>query len=234
LYLAQDGSFDTTTTATNIYGAPSGNSNAGAWQINVVQSITPGVNNVIVRFECDLPTEFASIDTFSSGITTYYRAVMTQFIIADTLTINTALSAPQFTSATTSTSNIGGGVVAVLANSIQMTTGSSISADQAGFVGGAILNQGYRCNIPCGPACNQKNYLYTSYLDGALKGSSIVPFSEFLVTLHYGRGALGNGGGGGNNLNAGGGGGANICSSPTGIWTGFGVWDYSPLYKASV
>jgi len=226
LYLAQDGSYETFDPALITYGQLTSTTNAGAWQINMVQSVTINAANSIVRFVCDLPAEFTSIGTSSAGGgQNYYRAVMTQFIMADTLTLTagSAISAPPFKSVTP---GAGGGVVAIIANLINMADGSSINADGDGFIGGAEQNGAdcTTCNF-----CNQKDYAYDNIDFGAEKGASIAPFSESLAVRQYGRGALINGGGGGNNHNAPGGGGANVCSSPTGTWTGRGVCVPFPL-----
>jgi len=221
LYLAQDGVFDTSDSL-NYGSLTSGSTNAGTWQLNRVNT-TNSITGII-QFECDLNPVFLNIGHSSSN---YYRMVVTKVITANVLTIasNSNITALPFSSNCGAT-NLGGGIVAIIANQIVMSSGSQISADAAGFSGGfsggTVVNSTYPCN-GC-PSCTTKNYACYSSGIGGQRGSSIAEFSEDPIIRGNCRGALANGGGGGNNHNSAGGGGANVCSNALSIsWTGDGV-----------
>jgi len=173
-----------------------------------------------VDFECDLNPVFYFIPKSTNS---YHRLVITKILTANTLTINSGItvSATKFTSQAL-LSNSGGGIVAIVANKIVMNSNSKITADGAGFSGGALENQSPPC-VGC-PLCKHTNYLCGATGNrGAQRGASIAPYSEDITVRKYCRGALANGGGGGNNHNAPGGGGSNVCSNAnTLLWTGDG------------
>jgi len=154
----------------------------------------------------------------------YHQMVITEFIAASTVSLgaNAILQATPFTSLASS-SNQGGGVVAIVTNQLQMSDNSIISTTAAGFSGGIRQEAGSPCTQCAAPdSCYTPNYYCTSVNNGAQRGASITPYSEDLSVRQYCRGALANGGGGGNDHNAAGGGGANVCAT-AGTWTGTGV-----------
>jgi len=214
LYLAQDGSFDLSDTPS--FGGlnpPSSTTNAGKWQINRVAGVQLNAPNTDVFLECDLDPSFVNVPVVAG----YHRMVITQFIVANTLTLQpfVKITPPAaFTPVATTGTNLGGGVVPILARSIVMTDGTSINADHMGFAGPGIINGGSLCFCP---GCKTQNYVCSSASNcGARKGSSIVPYADSLVPSHLGRGAMANGGGGG--------GGANVCANANDYqWTGDGV-----------
>jgi len=218
LYLAQDGTFNTTDATS--FGSMLSSSNAGQWQINRISSITSSsLTDALIELECDVASVFTSLNPSSNF---YYTAVVTKVILADILTLgpSVSLSALPYSSANGSTS---GGVVPIIANVIQMMSGSSISADAAGLSGGTVA----KTTTPICRWCNESpclklGYTCSSANSGGQRGSSIAPYSEDPTVRGYCRGALANGGGGGNNHNTGGGGGANKCSDSL-SWTGDGV-----------
>ncbi len=108
-----------------------------------------------------------------------------------------------------------GGVVAAIIDGTATVNGS-ISANAAGFRGGAIDNDTTDAGTDV-PA-----YVAAASTGGAEKGESIAGSQAIYDGIggRYNRGAPANGGGGGNAHNAGGGGGAN---GGTGIWNGQGV-----------
>jgi len=205
IYLAQDGQFQTDDNAQ--YGSLlSKSTNAGMWQIN---RITQVGNSGVVSFECDLNPAFNNLGHSSSG---QYSMVVTRIMLADTLSISASITAQPFSN--------GGGIVAIIANAVQMK--EKISADAAGFSGGTVSNSKgicYRC-----PYCSTANNLCSEARIGGQRGASIAPYSEDRTIRGNCRGALANGGGGGNNHNAAGGGGANVCANMKWLnWTGDGV-----------
>ena len=108
-----------------------------------------------------------------------------------------------------------GGVVAAIVDGTAAVNGS-ISANAAGFRGGAIDNDTTAAGTDV-PA-----YVAAASASGAEKGESIAGSQATYDGIggRYNRGAPANGGGGGNAHNAGGGGGAN---GGTGTWNGQGV-----------
>jgi len=220
LYIAQDGDFNETDTID--FGALLNSSSAGTWQINRVTSNDSNSNgNGIIEFECDLDPAFLNR---GHSLSNYYTMVITKIIVADVLTIeeNISLRAGPFTSQS-NTTNSGGGIVAIIANAIQMASGSRISADAAGFSGGTVETTSAYCYLCEANSCSVANYSCASSDTGGQKGASIASYSEDPGVRGYCRGALANGGGGGNNHNAAGGGGANVCNQNSVDWTGNGV-----------
>ena len=105
-----------------------------------------------------------------------------------------------------------GGVVAVRARHLRVSSGGILHADAAGFRGGvARAASGNKS-----PGLDVASFASAAVDDGAEKGEGI---AGRLSTL--GRGAAGNGGGGGNAYGAGGAGGANAGAAAA--WTGHGV-----------
>jgi len=150
--------------------------------------------------------------------------VATRVIVANILTLQASITALGFTSQVTTT-NTGGGVVAIIANQIVMTSGTKIGADSAGFSGGLPATGASSCS-DCAPVggCRTTNYQCIQYRLGAERGASIAPYSENTAVRGNCRGSLANGGGGGNNHNSPGGGGANLCANSLALpWTGDGV-----------
>jgi len=139
-----------------------------------------------------------------------------------TLEAGSSITAHPFVSSI-SPSNQGGGVVAILTNSLQMAPSSTISATAKGFAGGVA--QDASTSSDC--SNKQTAYVCPNKDLGAMKGASIVPYSEDSNVRQFCRGAVGNGGGGGNNHNGPGGGGANVCSDTlVRSWSGQGVSDH--------
>jgi len=177
LYLAQDGTFDTSNTAG--FGAQTSSTvNAGKWQINRVLS-RPSLTSVL--FECDLDPAFNNVPANSNG---YHTMVLTRFVVASTLVLNpnVVLSAPVFSSHAT-ISNQGGGVLPILAQSITMMSGSSINADYAGFSGGSVKHCTTTCAY-CSLGCNTIDWFVNSCDFGGQRGASIAPYSEGLKQLN--------------------------------------------------
>ncbi|MBB78615.1 MAG: hypothetical protein CL844_06390 [Crocinitomicaceae bacterium] len=116
-----------------------------------------------------------------------------------------------------------GGVVALEVDSVlTINSGSSISADYAGFRGGELDPSGQSGN-PNNP--NEIRYLGTPIAsEGSEKGEGIFGYHNEYdnIDSRYGIGAAANGGGGGGYQNCGGGGGSNVSSSVTG-YTGKGI-----------
>jgi len=206
LYLAQDGVFQQPNKPN--YGSLLSKTNAGTWQIN---RVTNTFSNGTVVFECDLNPAFYNVGSSSN----YYRMVVTKILLADVLSVGAITMRPKaFVS--------GGGIVAIIANSIKMSSGSKISADGVGFSGGTRASNGNPCSNCSG--CSNKNYFCSDPKFGGQRGASIAPYSENPLVRGNCRGALANGGGGGNNHNSAGGGGANVCANPKALdWTGDGV-----------
>jgi len=223
LYLAQDGVSITDPTS-RVYGSLTSvtTTSAGSWQINRILSRSGDD----VYLECELAPEFLNRPASING---YHTMVITKFFLANTISFFsfTTISAPPFSSQATGViANSGGGVVAMLAKSIIMADGSTITADAAGFSGGEgafAIPPCVNCNNATAP-CRTEDFSYINPNFGAQRGSSIAAYSEDPLVRFYGRGALANGGGGGNNQNAPGGGGANVCSDADYLpWTGDGV-----------
>jgi len=160
-----------------------------------------------------------------TGSGVYYTAVMTKILVGDVITLSAGANyaaAPWGSAQATGVSNVGGGVVAIIANQILMSDNSKITADGAGFSGGPKIDS----NIVqgCGFCfCVVNDYVCDDQFRGGMKGASIAPYSENPNNRKYCRGATANGGGGGNNHNSGGGGGANVCTNSALGWTGAGV-----------
>ena len=104
-----------------------------------------------------------------------------------------------------------GGIVAIEASGT-VTLNASISADSAGYRGGALLNQANNCSNTFAAT----NYYYsaagTLFGGGGKKGEGV---ATYISGEEYGKGKQANGGGGGNILNTGGGGGGGYA--PGGI-----------------
>jgi len=222
LYIAQHGSFDTTTTMNSDYGQPLSSSLAGTYQVNrVLSRVMSG--GLLVYLECDADPAFIGIGPNSNN---YYGMTMTKVYTAQTFQIGNSAKVVAYSYVSLiSAVNPGGGVVPIIANLITMAAGASISADSSGFSGGIAAIGTAPCGN-CTPVdCAQYAYLQpTTTYSGGQKGVSIAPYSEDPTVRQYCRGALANGGGGGNSYLASGGGGANICDN-SGIydWTGDGV-----------
>jgi large repetitive protein len=106
-----------------------------------------------------------------------------------------------------------GGIVAFTV-SRALTMNGTVSANAAGFRGGAIDNGA--------SVYGYAGYRSTNLIEGGEKGESIAGYQGTLpLGAMYGRGAPANGGGGGNQHNAGGGGGANGDNGN--IWAGQGI-----------
>ena len=214
LYLAQDGTFNTTDGNDRDYGSQTAPNNAGNWQINRVVTWLGD----LVTLECALPPAFLGIPPNALG---YHRLVVTKFVVADvlSLTAGASIQAKPFSSLVPS--NTGGGVLPILANNILLGAGARISADAAGFPGGVPMNGGGCTDCAY---CSVLEYLCPDSANGGMKGASVAPYSEDASVRLYCRGALANGGGGGNTHNAPGGGGANVCNDVAQhSWTGDGV-----------
>jgi len=217
LYLAQDGTFDASDSLN--WGNLQGATNAGVWQVNRVASRV----STTVIMECDLNPAFVGI-SFSGP---YFTAVMTKIVVGDVVTLlpSASFEAVPWGLAGGSATNVGGGVVAIVANKILMSDNSRITTDGAGFSGG--LKKPNNIFLGCGlclPGCLTTNYVCSDWNGGGMKGASIAPYSEDLSNRQYCRGATANGGGGGDNHGSAGGGGANVCAdSGSKAWTGDGV-----------
>ena len=106
-----------------------------------------------------------------------------------------------------------GGIVAIEASGT-VTLNAGISADSAGFRGGALVNQGNNCSNTFAATA----YYYSSAGsfpggNGAKKGEGI---ADYITNEEYGKGKQTNGGGGGNILNTGGGGGGGYSAGGDG------------------
>jgi PKD repeat protein len=136
----------------------------------------------------------------------------------DPSTLVQVVSMPTYTNATVQDSVFAqpwngqtGGVVAMRVENTLLLN-APISADAAGFRGGAIIELGE--NDCTGGLNSAFRFAYPdSDWRGARKGEGI---AQFIESKSSGRGPQANGGGGGNDHNSGGGGGANITSGGQG------------------
>ncbi|MDX2283675.1 MAG: T9SS type A sorting domain-containing protein [Bacteroidia bacterium] len=128
-----------------------------------------------------------------------------------------------------------GGVLALLAESVTIEAGGTVTTSGLGFRGGTVKNS-YGWSVTA--------YRSNTATDGGEKGESVAGSATEYTALgaRYGRGAPANGGGGGNAHNAAGGGGANAHPG-SGSWTGQGImchtcagaaaWSLDPGYAAN-
>lgn len=187
----------------NTYGAVTALGNAGRYEYVSVAAVS-GTTITLGTACASAPLRFS----YNSG------AQVVRVPQYSSLTVNGgALIVPQPWNGST------GGVVAAIVDGTATVNGS-ISANAAGFRGGALDNETTAAGTDV-PA-----YVAATAASGAEKGESIAGSQATYDSLggRYNRGAPANGGGGGNAHNAGGGGGAN---GGTGIWTGQGVPDNS-------
>ncbi len=204
IYQAQGATISTVDTAA--YGAVTALNNAGRWEYQTVGSV---VGNTI---------NLAGYGGQCSGLRNSYDLAGKPQVLRVpqyrnlTITAAGSINAAQWDGAT-------GGVVAVHVSGTLSNAGA-ISANGAGFRGGAVNNNS-------GANYNITGYRSTDANQAGTKGESIAGFQTEYDTLggRYGRGAPANGGGGGNAHNGGGGGGAN--GNNGNIWAGQGVPDNS-------
>jgi hypothetical protein len=122
-----------------------------------------------------------------------------------------------------------GGVIAIWVDG-DLTLNRPITADRAGFAGGAFFDSGDGCTSSLNAYAYNATVGTGSTQNGAYKGEAV---ADPPAAMNGGRGAPANGGGGGNNHNNGGGGGGNLTAGGlgggnssttgcTGNWRGIG------------
>ena len=203
--------------------------NAGLYEYALVQSITGSV----LTLNRALTNSYVQGITVAAGVTTAWRTFQVVRVPQySSATVTAGITADRWTVSSVNGQGTGGVVAMDVAGSLAIN--SSISADGAGFRGGAaVLGAGSRV----GGTHTDANYSFVpANANGAVKGEGIVgtPFRIFdgtATVLAYatgtfgqgfaagagGQGAQGNSGGGGNDgnpaagngLNSGGGGGGN-------------------------
>ena len=204
IYQAQGAAISTTDSAA--YGAVTALNNAGRWEYQTVGSVVGDTINL------------AGYGGQCSGLRNSYDLTGKPQVLRVpqyrnlTITAGGSINAAQWNGTT-------GGVVSVHVSGTLANAGA-ISADAAGFRGGAINNNS-------GANYNITGFRTTDANQAGTKGESIAGYQTEYDSLggRYGRGAPANGGGGGNAHNAGGGGGANGDNGNT--WAGQGVPDNS-------
>lgn len=162
--------------------------------------------------------EFSSICGFlnntivlSNQLLNTYDAALVQIVrvpVYDDARVTATLLAQDWSPATGL-----GGVLAFEVNGT-LALNANVSADSAGFRGGAMVQMNGNCNaFGLSPVTNYHLAFSTTTVSGAKKGEGI---SEYISGKEYARGKQANGGGGGNALNAGGAGGGNYAAGGLG------------------
>ncbi|MGL5838668.1 MAG: hypothetical protein ACRCY3_09235 [Sphingorhabdus sp.] len=206
IYQAQGATINTSDTSG--YGAVTALGGAGLWEYQTVASVSGST------------VSFATYGSVCNGLLNSYasggRPQLIRVPQYRNLTINAggSISAQPWNGST-------GGVAAVHVSQV-FTNNGVLSANGAGFRGGAIDN----LTTTTGAAAANNYYRATLPSAGGEKGEGIAGYqTDYDGVGRYGRGAPANGGGGGNGHNAGGGGGANGNNGNS--WAGQGVPDIS-------
>lgn len=169
---------------TFLFGDVTNYGSAGAYEFNVVQSVTGA--NVVLQFALSNtydPTGSVQLITCPQ----YANATMVGDILP--LPWNGTV----------------GGVITFMVNGTLDMQGFAVRAEEDGFRGAGYVNVASSCNF----LTNANAYFYAlGAWEGSPKGEGI---ANFIPGREWGRGAQANGGGGGNDHNAGGGGGSNIA-----------------------
>lgn len=181
------------TTNSNVFGAVTSMNNAGNYEVNTICWIK---SDSIFLYKNLFQSYTVANQVQLVRIPQYERALVTDSLKA----------APW-----DSTSGKGG----VLALTVydQLILSAPISANGAGFRGGAYATSNSTCSNFTAPNGYYYNASALTPQSGAYKGESA---SETSITYSGGKGAFANGGGGGNNHNNGGGGGAHMGAGGAG------------------
>jgi large repetitive protein len=189
IYQAQGATINATTTAVN-YGAVTALNSAGRYEFQTVASVSGGT------------ITFATYAGTCTGLRFGYAGTAGAQVVRVPQFRDLVVNAGNSVVASPWNGSTGG--IVALTVSRNFTLNGSISANAAGFRGGAVDNAASALGIT--------TYATTNPAEGGEKGESIAGYQATIAGGQYGRGAPANGGGGGNAHNGGGGGGANGLS----------------------
>lgn len=198
IYQAQGAAIDSSDTAA--YGNVTAHNSAGRYEFQTVASVS------------GTTITFATYAGNCSGLRFAYLGASGAQVVRVPQYRDFTINAGASVNATAWNGTTGGIVAFTVSRSLTMN--GTVSANAAGFRGGAIDNGA--------SAYGYIGYRTTNLIEGGEKGESIAGYQGSLpLGAMYGRGAPANGGGGGNQHNAGGGGGAN--GNNGNVWAGQGV-----------
>ncbi len=198
IYQAQGATIDSSDTAA--YGNVTAYNSAGRYEFQTVASVSGST------------ITFATYAGNCSGLRFAYSGASGAQVVRVPQYRDLTVNAGASVNATAWNGTIGGTVAFTVSRTLTMN--GTVSANAAGFRGGAIDNGA--------SVYGYTGVRTTNLIEGGEKGESVAGYQGSLpLGAMYGRGAPANGGGGGNQHNAGGGGGAN--GNNGNVWAGQGV-----------